>query len=66
MPNALLALTILDGGTGSPTPARVEVTDASGRSYVARDALKVPGDCADHPEPAGLSLEDALQVLPSR
>jgi hypothetical protein len=64
MGDALLALTIIDGGTGSPTPARVEVTDASGRSYVARDALKVPGDCADHPEPVALSLDEALQVLP--
>jgi hypothetical protein len=64
MPNALLALTILDGATGRPTPARVQVIDAAGRSYVARDALKVPGDCADHPAPATLSLEEALQVLP--
>src|SRR5438045_3072960 len=64
MADALFTLIIVDGATEKPTPARVEVIDAEGRSYVARDALRVPGDCADHSEPRWLSLDESLQVLP--
>src|SRR5438045_8455078 len=64
MADDLFTLIIVDGATEKPTPARVEVIDAEGRSYVARDALKVPGDCADHPEPRWLSLDESLQVRP--
>jgi hypothetical protein len=64
MPEVMLTLSTVDAATGGLTPARIEVTDATGACYVARDALKVPGDCTDHPEPRWLPLDDSLQVLP--
>jgi hypothetical protein len=44
-----LDLTVVDTGTGQPTPARLEVRDESGRSYVAPQALEVAGDCGWYP-----------------
>ncbi len=52
-----LTLTIVDGDSGQPTPARVELLDKQGRAYVARDALLVAGDCEMHY--GGVAQEDA-------
>ena len=41
----IIKLTILDGDTKGKTPARVEVVASDGKSYIARDALLVGGDC---------------------
>ena len=38
-----LQLTVLDAASRQPTPARVELLDKQGESYVARDALPVGG-----------------------
>ncbi len=44
-----LVLQVLDEATGDPTPARVEIVDASGTSFIASNALKVAGDCGWYP-----------------
>lgn len=42
-PGSLL-LSIEDGATRRPTPARVELLDANGRPYFADDAVPAGGD----------------------
>src|SRR5438105_2802337 len=64
MADETLVLSTLDAATGRPTPARIEVLDPNGRAHLAQDALVVPGDCADHPTPQWLTLEESLEVLP--
>lgn len=44
MNDSTLRLTILDEGSQEPTPARVDVVDSDGRSYIAEDALPMGGD----------------------
>ncbi len=38
-------LAVVDGATGEPTPARVEILDESGAAHVPEGALRVAGDC---------------------
>ena len=66
MNDAILRLTIMDAASEQPTPARVEIVDASGNEFIAEDALPVSGDCVDREEPAWLSLEEALAGLPKK
>lgn len=54
-----LQITIVDE-EGRPTPARVSLTDASGRAWLADDALRVRADCAEHWPPR----EGPSSVLP--
>jgi Tol biopolymer transport system component len=49
-PTGRLRLRILDGPDGPPTPARVSVTDAAGRSYAPDDALRHADDGFDRSE----------------
>lgn len=42
---AVLAIEVRDGDRDEPMPARVELLDAAGRSWVPPDALEVTGDC---------------------
>ena len=59
-----LKLTILESGTGQPTPARVELQDSKGHGYVAEDALPVGGDCEGmFEEPSWPTWERALALL---
>ena len=46
--HGVVVLAPIDAATGQPTPARVEVLDASGASWIAPDALPVGGDCRGH------------------
>ena len=41
-----LRIFITDGESGAPSPARLEVLDASGDSHVPSDALPAPGECS--------------------
>ena len=66
MSDATLRLTVVDAASRQPTPARVEVTDADGNSYIAADALPTGGDCGQREEPAWLSLGEALAGLPRK
>ena len=60
----ILKLSILDAGTGQSTPARVELLDEQGQSYIAEDALPVDGDCnTDREKPAWLTLEQSVALL---
>ena len=60
----ILKLTIADADSGQPTPARVELLDKEGHSYIAEDALPVDGDCdMAQEEPARLTLERAVALL---
>ena len=60
----ILKLTIADPDSGQPTPARVELLDKEGHSYIAEDALPVDGDCdTAQEEPARLTLERAVALL---
>ena len=61
--NQTLRLTLLDEDSRTPVPARVEVVDTDGRSYIAKDALPTGGDWVPHDEAAWLSLEESLAVL---
>ena len=47
-----LELAVLDDASGQPAPARVELLDAEGQGYVARDALPTDGDCVNRVIPA--------------
>lgn len=55
----ILKLSILDGETGQPTPARVELLDEQGQPYFADDALLVGGDSGDHDVPWTGTVEEA-------
>ncbi len=44
-PTGSLTITIKDGASGAPVPARVEIRGADGAYYVAEDALRYVGDC---------------------
>ncbi len=60
----ILKLSIVDADSGQPTPARIELLDEEGRSYIAEDALPVDGDCdVARESPAWLTLEQAVAVL---
>jgi hypothetical protein len=61
-----LLLTVVDEVTGQPTPARVELVDAEGHGYVARDSLPIDGDCADRLVPANYKLERAIADMPKQ
>ncbi len=60
----ILKLSIVDADSGQPTPARVELLDKEGHSYIAEDALPVDGDCDTAQETAAwLTLERAVALL---
>jgi hypothetical protein len=61
--NGTLLLTIKDATTGMPAPARVEVQDANGASFVAADALEFGADCSMGEPDAG--PVDQAASLPS-
>ncbi len=42
--NQPIRLTLLDEDSLKPIPARVEVVDTAGKSYIAEDALPTGGD----------------------
>jgi len=44
----VLTLALVDAATGLPSPARVEVLDESGSSWIAPGAIEVGGDCRGH------------------
>lgn len=57
-----LRLSIVDAQTGKPTPARVEVIDASNTGRIATDALRFGGDCDMSDAGAGyVTRESALK-----
>jgi hypothetical protein len=58
-----LSLSIVDGSTGQPTPARVEVIDGLGNAHVAEDALLVGQGYTDRAHPWEGNAEDALALL---
>ena len=58
-----LELTILNDGTGEPTPARVEVLDQEGKGYAAEDAIPVDGSRTDRKEPWTGTAQEALDRL---
>ena len=58
-----LKLSIVDGTSGQITPARVEVLDAAGKSYVAQDALLVGPGYSDRKNPWKGNLGQALALL---
>ena len=60
----ILKLSIEDADSGQPTPARVELLDKEGHSYIAEDALPVGGDCDTAQETAAwLTLERAVALF---
>ena len=59
----LLQLSIVDGESDQPTPARVQLLDAQGNGHVALDALPIDGDCTDRLVPADLTFERAVALL---
>ena len=63
MPN--LRLVVRDQDTGEITPCRVEISDSGGNFFTAADALRVPGDCTNHPEPRDLTFDDSVAELPT-
>jgi hypothetical protein len=66
-PTATLRLTIKDAATGEAVPARVEVRGADGSYHVARDALRVGGDCDMSDRGAGfVDLESTLAGFSDR
>jgi len=58
-----LKLSIVDAASGQPTPARVEVLDATGKPYVAEDALLVGPGYSDRKNPWKGNLNQALALL---
>ena len=58
-----LKLSIVDAVSGQPTPARVEVLDATGRPYVAEDALLVGPGYSDRKNAWNGNLDQALALL---
>ncbi len=46
MQSGALELTIVDGDSGLPTPARIELLDNDAKGYIADDALLTGGDCS--------------------
>ena len=46
MQSGALDLTIVDGDSGLPTPARIELLDNHAKEYLADDALLTGGDCS--------------------
>src|SRR5262245_45358104 len=63
---AVLNLSLVDASTNEQVPARVEVLDKDGRSFVADDALLIGGDCIDRDDPWEGTLEQALRELTPR
>src|SRR5262249_16568156 len=62
-PEGILELTILDAGSGEPTPARVEVLDSEGKGYVAEDALPIADQPVKLERPWQGTVEDALKSM---
>ena len=59
-----LKLTILESGSGQPTPVRVELQDSKGQGYVAEDALPAGGDCSGMGKEREFpTLEEAIALL---
>ena len=65
--SGVLSLTVLDADSKQIVPARIEVLDSSGNSYIADDAMLVSGDCGTGLKRTGVieetydgTLEDAL------
>lgn len=62
-PPPRLELTVLDAATGVATPARVEVVDGRGVSYIADGALRVAGDCGWTPIHNWIGWWGQIQML---
>ena len=60
-----LTIVVRDEGTGEITPCRVEVSDSDGNFFTAEDALRVPGDCTNHPEPREMGFDESVAELPT-
>ncbi len=58
-----LTLSIVDGTTGEPTPARVEALDAGGRAHVAEDGLLVGLGYSDRAHAWEGDVNQALALL---
>ena len=58
-----LDLRITDGTSGAPAPARVELLDANGKSYIAKDALLVGPGYAKRDIPWEGDFEKAKSLL---
>jgi hypothetical protein len=58
-----LDLTILDSGSGEPTPARVEVLDSEGKGHVAEDALLIADKPIKLERPWSGTVDDALKSM---
>jgi len=64
--HGVVVLAPLDAATGHATPARIEVLDADGGSWIAPDALPVGGDCRGHAtEPSADEVARAEPLLGS-
>ncbi|MEW6272311.1 MAG: hypothetical protein AB1689_23765, partial [Thermodesulfobacteriota bacterium] len=44
-----LRIAVIDGATGEPTPARLELVDERGAAVLPDGTLRVLGDCDGHP-----------------
>jgi len=55
-PTGEVSLSVVDAATGAPLPARIELTDESGKHFVPVDALRVVRECAIAPLPEWASL----------
>jgi hypothetical protein len=62
-PRGTLELRIIDGASNEPTPARVELLDASGKAWIAGDALLVGPGYADRTIPWEGGIERAKSLL---
>jgi hypothetical protein len=43
-----LTISLLDGSTGGPAPARVEIVDQNGEMWIVPGSITVGGDCGGH------------------
>lgn len=63
---ATLRLSIVDASSGKPVPARVELLAASGKPYIAEDALLVGQGYRDRRTAWKGTIEQALALLSTR
>lgn len=61
-----LALSVVDGVTGQPTPARIEALDANGTAHVAEDALPVGLGYSERDHAWEGDIHQALALLSPR
>ena len=58
-----VVIRVVDGATGEPVPARVELLDGNGVAVIPDDALRVFSDCGNVPAHAWLPGVAALQAV---